>query len=131
MRFWPEYGFGLVVPDDASITAIINGYNAIHPDDELEDAYELVECMDGADNLWRLYTNDDCDGMTVRLFSGKEIYVDECLVVYAQKESTPFNAPYRDIEELKEELKKAVGQYLPADFDWDTHLGWFSCSICC
>ena len=39
--------------------------------------------------------------------------------------------PYDSYEDLVDEFRLKMGQYLPEDFDWDAHIGRFTYSACC
>lgn len=35
---------------------------------------------------------------------------------------------YKTLDELVQDYKDTIGEYLPEDFDWESHIGFFQCA---
>ena len=125
---WAEYGIGLVLTSEEKIGDV----------DEIEyllnklgeEPEDIEENHSDKHHLWRYY-NEEWEGKTFHSFTTH----DSCepkyaLVIYAEKELKPFEAVYTH-EEIIKEFKDILGEFLPSDFDWDAHIGTFSCTIYC
>ena len=129
---WANYGFGFVMAHsygdkerEYETLAKAMGYDNINA---------VLESKERDDHEWRFCSeNDETEGKTFTSFNGKYEEPDEMLVIWAKKWSgiRPFKAVYSDMNELKEEFRSLLGEYLPEDFDWDSHIGEFSFSNFC
>ena len=55
----------------------------------------------------------------------------DMVVFYADKQPEAYKAAYRDEGEAIEEFRTKLGRYLPADFDYWAHIGYFQYCIYC
>lgn len=55
------------------------------------------------------------------------------VLIYSSKSTNPLNIlsnkSYKSLDELIQDYKDTVGDYLPDDFDWDSHIGFFQCAV--
>lgn len=121
-RYWPEYGIGLVFTSNRSI----KGMNEIQ---FLKDAFHCADICNMEDKGWKYYNNSKESGKGFFPFAEEKEYDEEpneMLILWAKKQPTPFKAVYPDgMKELRKEFQDAVGEYLPPDFDWNAHIGYF------
>lgn len=83
-----------------------------------------------------LYDEDECSGGTLYKFSdknGKYASVDSGdLLFFTDKSTRPQDIltgkSYKSTEEIVEEFQDKMAAYLPEDFDWDSHIGFFQCA---
>jgi len=133
MRSWPEYGIGLVLTssrkigerDEIDYLVASMGY---------DDVYELIE-LGERDNwhVWRFY-DAEMEGKSFEPFADGKSYdeePEEMLVIWASRALQPFSAAYSGPDEIRKEFQDIIGKYMPEDFDWDAHIGYFSCTIYC
>ena len=132
MRNWAEYGIGLVLTDrklsngKSEIDTIVEAFGC-------EDVFELTELKEDDEHLWRYY-DDEMDGKCFSPFADGKSFDEEpetMLVIWAKRGYKPFEAAYTGPDEIRKEFQDVIGKYMPEDFDWDAHIGEFSCSICC
>ena len=65
--------------------------------------------------------SDNCQYM---LFEASNIYA--MLGIPAVKFPDPYEAAYASEDEVVEEFKQRLGKWLPEDFDYSAHIGWYS-----
>ena len=134
MHNYAEYGMGLVltsskkIGDVDEIEYLCNAFG-------VEDAYELVDLKsDDRNNTWRYY-DDEMEGKCFIPFDNDVVnfdeYPSEMFVIWASRMMQPFEVAYSSPEELRQEFINILGDILPKDFDWNAHIGEFSCSIYC
>lgn len=76
--------------------------------------------------------SDDCSGMRFIPFKNEKMsWIEgekDCYVFFADKDSyIPYGKKaYKDYDELVDEFKLKLSGYLPRNFDWDMHIGYFS-----
>lgn len=130
-----SYGFGLVLVDDELES--FNEALGLKYDDcqdcdleenlqSLEDEQDVVFCGHEAE-----FYNNFWDGKRFQAVGSaveNAVYPEKMLAFRAAKTSTPFKAAYKDVDEVAEEFRYALGKYLPKDFDYAAHIGWFACS---
>ena len=131
MQSYPEYGIGFV---------LTSGYGK-NSEDEIQDlvesfgfddVYELVEAQEDSDHCWRFY-DSDMEGKSFHPFVENEDAEEEpqeMLVIWALKQPEPFAAVYTP-EEIKKEFQDILKDNVPEDFNWDAHIGYFSCTVYC
>ena len=131
MRNWPEYGIGLVLTTENRIGEM-DEIDYLMEKMDAEDPYELVESQENSDHVWRYYDNG-FDGKSFHPFAknASSEEPEEMLVIWAAKGFDPFRAAYSGPEEIRKEFQDVIGKYMPEDFDWDAHIGEFSCCIFC
>ena len=131
MQNWPEYGIGLVFTPEKNI-GTKNEINFLTESMGFDDVYELVENMEESDHDWRFY-DSEMDGMAFHPFdkAKESMEPSEMLVIWAKKWMDPFRAAYSGPDEIRNEFKAFLGEYLPESFDWDAHIGEFSLSVFC
>lgn len=130
MRNYAEYGIGLVLTDNklsngkSEIDTLVEAFGC-------EDVYELAETKENDDHVWRFYNEED-EGKHFSPFADDKPFDEEpetMLVIVANRWYKPFEAAYTGPDEIRKEFQDAVGKYLPEDFDWDAHIGEFSCTV--
>ena len=129
---WEGYSeFGLLISGEA-LDHFIKKYNQAHPDnDELEDASEIeaYEKMDGCKRpFMSVYLGSDFEGISLLPISGRGWFPEsEGLLVLAEKTNSANqilkHGFYSSEEEICEEFRDKVGDYLPADFDYGRYIG--------
>lgn len=129
--YWAGYEeLGLLIPKD-EVDGFITAYNKAHPEDEIEDVYEISqETLDGCRAKFTcLYLSEDMDGLTILPLNGGGWFREETesLLIYAGYSSAACqifkNGFYKNKEELVKEFKNKVGDYLPEDFDYERYIG--------
>lgn len=124
MRNYPEYGFGLMLNKEES-KAFCKKYNVVEGENyECDDMeYYLEDC--------RYYT-DDFDG---RHFYSANKNIDNegatGLFFFADWQPDAFKVAYYSMDDCVEEFKNKIGKYLPEDFNWEDHIGYFQAAIFC
>lgn len=75
-----------------------------------------------------LVDHDSCEDMHLVPYRKGEdqLYDDDCYVVFADREMSLFKQAYSSYESLVQEFKDKMENYLPENFDWDSHIGCFS-----
>ena len=123
---WAEYGLGFVLSDGK-----INGQDEtdylLHAMN-IENDYDFVEVMNKKKRVCRIY-DDDCGGKRFVPVNGgyKATEPDYMLVIWALNQPEPFAPVYPGgPDEIRKEFKDILGEYLPNDFDWDAHIGYFN-----
>ena len=53
------------------------------------------------------------------------------LAFWAKHQPNAIKAVYDDIEAVEEEFRLKLGNFLPEDFDYKAHIGYFQCVIYC
>ena len=130
---WPEYGIGFVMAHayknggECEYESLVNamGYDNVN---------SLIEDKEHDSHTWRFYDKGgEIEGKTFHDLNGDVSYPDEMLVIWAKKWNgiNPFGATYSCPDEIIEEFLLLIGMYLPENFDWNAHIGEFSCSIYC
>lgn len=132
MHNYAEYGIGLVLTDaelsngKTEIDTLVQAFG-------VDDEFDLLEKMEDSDHVWRLY-NDEMEGKHFTPFADGKYFNEEpevMLVIWAENAYEPFRAAYSGPEEIRKEFQDIIGEYMPEDFDWDAHIGEFSCTIYC
>ena len=137
---WAEYGFGLALFEDSQeFDAFMKAYNAwckkeFGIEEEI-DVYEM--CMDEdfekKTNVFIRFMDDDFDGKRFKPAIegvGEEQERKNMLVFWAEKQPDPFKASYTK-EIIIEEFMNRIGEFLPDDFDFMAHIGYFSGTVYC
>lgn len=144
MANYPEYGFGLVLTGD-EITDFIRHFVRSTlaklnraPSDLMEihltgldnDPEFLVDNY-GADMNVRFY--GDCrEGKRFQSLDNKvDLEYEDMLAFWAEKQPDAIKAVYDGIDEVVEEFKSRIGEFLPKGFDYEAHIGYFHCVIYC
>ena len=127
---WSEYGIGLVLTANHKIGGT-DEISYVLQRAGFDEIYDFLESKENAENTWRFY-DVEMEGKSFRSFTpgAEAVEPGEMLVVFAKKWMHPYKATYTP-NELFDELKKAVGNLLPDSFDWEAHIGEFSCTIYC
>lgn len=138
-QFCAEYGFGLVLSEhdkalDVLIKNVAKESLATEEETEIEDfgVYDVAEYFERMEGGVRYYDEE---------MSGKSFYpavtghgshfrFENMLVFWANNAADVFSAVYTK-ESVVDEFKEKIGRYLPKDFDYLAHIGYFSCCICC
>ena len=137
---WAEYGFGLALFEDSQeFDAFMKAYNAwckkeFGIEEEI-DVYEM--CMDEdfekKTNVFIRFMDYDFDGKRFKPAIegvGEEQERKNMLVFWAEKQPDPFKASYTK-ESIIEEFMNRIGEFLPDDFDFMAHIGYFSGTVYC
>lgn len=137
---WAEYGFGLVLFEDSrEFDAFMKAYNSWCKKEfgikEEVDAYEM--CMDkdfeGKTKVFVRFMDDEFDGKRFKPAiedAGEEREHENMLTFWAEKQPNPFSTAYTK-ESIVEEFKDRIGEFLPDDFDYLAHIGYFSGCVYC
>ena len=124
MLTYPEYGFGLVFCGDEIADFLEKtGY---------DDPWDFAEAMNEHDDAFVRYYDDEMypSSFISAINRDVEIENEPMLVFWAEKQPEPFKAVYT-LDSVKIEFLTYLKDYLPKDFDWESHLGYFSCVVCC
>ena len=71
-----------------------------------------------------MFYTSNFDGEVYSL-NGKEslsFYDDYIYYVPLEKEPDLFHTAYKDIQEIEDEIRAKLGEYLPEDFDYASHI---------
>lgn len=131
MSNYAEYGFGLVLSDKNN--EINNFIEKVFPNVKNEigneiTVYDLTESPE-FDGFARFY-DSDMEGKYFQSVTFDYSENEDMLVFWAKRQPDAFNAVYTE-ESIVEEFKNRIGKYLPDDFDYLNHIGYFSCCIYC
>lgn len=136
---WAEYGFGLVFSeDDKTLDYLVRNIakEALETKDEAEiadfDVYCIPEYFEEMESSVRYY-NEEMSGHSFYPAvkgHGNHFENKNMLVFWSDNAPDVFKAVYTK-ESVVEEFKKKIGKYLPENFDYLAHIGYFSCCICC
>lgn len=136
---WAEYGFGLVFSErDKTLDTLIKNVarEAFATEDETEleafDVNDVAEYFDGMEGSVRYY-DEEMSGKSFHpavTGHGSHFKFENMLVFWANNAADVFSAVYTK-ESVVDEFKEKIGRYLPDDFDYLAHIGYFSCCICC
>ena len=138
-KYYGENGLGLVIPksDDAFMTIMERVAEETGNELETDDVYELEEdeIYDSVDYLRNhvceaLYYGEDEVTSVTPAFKERGEYLEneDIIVFWADKTPDAFIAVYTE-ESIVEEFRKKVGKYLPDNFDYLAHIGYFSCTV--
>ena len=111
----------------------------------LEDFHSLESCVNertAAEHKAELfncveYCEEECSGGVLYPFkkpaSGKFVDVEDgSYIIYTDKSTRPQdllgNDGYKSTEEIIKEFKEKLAAYVPDDFDWEAHIGFFQCA---
>lgn len=117
---YPEYGFGLVLSKE-EINNFINHIKVKNP-------YELQE-IDEFREFARYY-DEEFEGKVFFSINGKYLEDEPMLAFWATYQPDAFKAVYTE-KSVIEEFKTKIGKYLPNDFDYINHIGYFHCCVYC
>ena len=124
MQNYAEFGFGLVLTG-----AEIDNFIKTNDESEtIEDAYDFVEVCEEKKHTVRYY-DEEMDGRSVYYLNGESDEHEDMLVVWTLKQPDVFKPVYEGIDDVIQEIKQEFT--LPSDFDWEGHLGYFSCCVYC
>ena len=94
-----------------------------------EHTKELFDCVE--------YCEEKCSGGMLYPFKkparGKFVDVKEgSYIIYTDKSTRPQDLlgdeGYKSTEEIVKEFKEKLAAYVPDDFDWESHIGFFQCA---
>ena len=122
MRTYAYEDYGLVLNDE-TIKMICEKVFADEPHEEENDGYALYDagiCQMAGNFTGELFPITD-NGQDI--WDRSETPNDDC-VYYVSVKKYPrlFNTAYKDIGELVAEFKEELGEYLPEDFDYRSHI---------
>ena len=118
MKIWLDHGVGLALTTDKTI----DGLDELNYIVKAKGHKNVFEVLDEGDDVSYFEGNN-----VFRRFDDIDSNPEKALVVWSRKDESPFQAAYAGgFEELKNEFIEALGRYLPADFDWDAHIGHFT-----
>ena len=127
MNIMAEYGFGLVLTGN-EIEEFVNRVGAREELDMDGNPYVFEETF-GEDYNARYYD----DGMEGKHFHSQDGVIDleedDMLAFWAEKQPSAFKAAYGSLEEVEEEFRSKIGTFLPENFDYGAHIGYFKCVI--
>lgn len=122
MREYAAEDYGLVL-DDKALRHICDKAFADNPVNEGDETYALYEAE--IINLFGEFTgeafciNDKGDDIWDRSISYS---CEEVPYVPLKKYPSLFRAAYKDFNEIIEELKEEIGEYLPEDYDYRSNI---------
>lgn len=129
MANYPEYGFGLVLTGD-EIVKFVNQVDAKEDRGLDSDPEILVEDLGDLYNV-RFY-GEDLEGKHFQSLDNKvDLEYEDMLAFWAKKQPDAIKAVYDGIEAVVEEFRSRIGMFLPGDFDYGAHIGYFHCVIYC
>lgn len=113
---YPEYGFGLVVTENDPI---------------MEQLYDIFD--DDTDGRVRYLDGEKGGRRFIPAGRDKSLAAEDMgmLVFYADKQPDAYKAAYESEEDVIMEFRKRLGGYLPEDFDYGAHIGYFHCCVYC
>lgn len=120
MQNYPEYGFGLVL-SGKEIDNFINHTKAENP-------YELQE-IDEFEKFTRYY-GEEFEGKVFFSINHEYLENEPMLTFWATYQPNAFKAVYTE-KSIIEEFKTKIGKYLPSNFDYISHIGYFHCCVYC
>lgn len=122
---WPEHGIGLFLSGN-EVTELILTVNE-KEDENIQDAYDLDDSnFIGSpiiilhNLVWEHMT--DLNGKPFEEDKNKSDF--DCIIT-AKREALPFAAVYENPDQLINELKITVGEYLPENFDYNKHIAYY------
>lgn len=129
MANYPEYGFGLVLTGD-EIVKFVNQVDA-KEDRGLDGDPEILE--EDLGDLYNVRFYGDCrEGKRFQSLDNKvNLEYEDMLAFWAEKQPDAIKAVYDGIDEVVEEFKSRIGEFLPEGFDYEEHIGYFHCVIYC
>lgn len=116
---YAEYGFGLILCGEE-----INNFSqslATNP-------YEIPWIAE-FEGFARYYA-EDAEGKRAYYINNNYLEDEDMLVFWAERQPNAFKAVYSK-EEIVNEFKKKIGKYLPNNFDYISHIGYFQCCLYC
>lgn len=126
---YPEYGFGLVLTVD-EIEDFVNRLDAKINAGMNGDPQLLVDNL--GDDYGAKFYGDDMEGKHFYNHDGTvDLEEDDMLAFWAKHQPNAIKAAYDDIEAVEEEFRLKLGEFLPEDFDYKAHIGYFQCVIYC
>lgn len=117
---YPEYGFGLAL-SGKEIDNFINHVKVKNP-------YKLQE-IDEFEKFVKYY-DEEFEGKAFCSINHDYLEDEPMLVFWATYQPDAFKAVYTE-ESVVEEFKRKIGKYLPDDFNYISHIGYFQCCIYC
>lgn len=132
---WSEHGFGLVFNSEEADAFAKEVSACLDPDLDPEDmsVWLVPETLEKElpDTCIRYY-DDEMDGKTFHSWDGEcDMEPDGMLVFWAEKAPDAFKAAYTGIDEAVAEFREKIGKYLPGNFNYPAHIGYFSCCVYC
>ena len=128
MNIWATYGIGF------AITGGNDGKPSLPEAMGLTGYGCLAAVLSNKGIACDYYDAEDAGGMTFEPFAGgeeKHVEPNEMFVIWAKKQPKPFEAAYPGgPDEIREEFRELLGEYLPKDFDWDAHIGFCNATVC-
>lgn len=130
-NYWAGYEeFGLIIPKD-TIPSFIEAYNKEHLEEEIDELYDISqETLPGCkDSFTALYLDEDLSGLTILPVNGGGWFSESTgsLLIYADKTTSAWqifkDGFYSSIDDVVDEFKAKVGDYLPKDFDYERYIG--------
>lgn len=101
---------------------------------EVED----IERRNNLEDFYDIFENDDHEFEDCICYGGLDDFFfcrftedkprslfGEFVAIPALKIPDPFKAAYSGPDEIQKEMEISFGRYLPDDFNWNTHLGYF------
>lgn len=130
-NYWAGYEeFGLIIPSD-EVPSFVEAYNKAHPEEEIEDPIFLNnETLPGCQCTFDVvYLDSELSGLTILPINGGGWFNMETksLFIYAGKNTSAYqlfeHGFYSSKEEVVDEFKQKVGDYLPKDFNYEHYIG--------
>lgn len=131
--YWTGYAVDGLYLQPGELAMLRTGYEAEHGDVSDEEWDELIlnerELKLGGSTIYIVpVTDDNCEGLTLYPYGSHRGPIDlvtDCVVIEANYQPSPFSVAYPSVEAMKREFTAKLGQYLPADFDWEHRMGHF------
>ena len=121
MRTYPFSTFGLAI-EGTYLVNFLEALKAHNPDEPEWDIcdFDGTKIIDNKHEVW--YQNLEVAEMfNIEL---DWLQLDEyCVYIPAEFEPSPFKAAYKNKEELINEFKNFLSEYLPSDFPWEKYIG--------
>ena len=124
MHSYPEHGFGLMLNEEET-KAFCKRYNEAK--NEECDCYDIQFAFDGC----RYYSND-CDGRYFYYSTNKNVDNEGAtgLFFFADWQPNAFRVAYYSMDDCVKEFTDKIGEYLPEDFNYEDHIGYFEAVVC-
>lgn len=123
MHYGATYGFGLCLCDD-EIDQFVERYAKANKDllDEngMPDIDIAFEAISDEFGTWP-FNEDNSD---LKYFEGDE--KDAILPFFAKHQPDVYKTAYSSVDEVVAEFRELLGKYMPENFDWKIHIGYFS-----
>lgn len=127
MSNFAEYGFGLVLAGDELENFLHKMENKKgYPLDCDPDTF----AVEHGDHYDARFYGDDTEGRLFKSYNSSSILEDEDMLVFrAENQPDAFRPAYDSVSGVEKEFRSKIGEFLPDDFDYKAHIGYFECVV--